>query len=336
MVRTLVDLRRLVFGVAFMGGLAGSLAFAKGGLFKAGGKAYSLGDLSPALQQMLYDAEHGYYHQRERILEQALLETHISEIAAKKKKSAADVERELFEVKPASPEEAKAWFEENKMRLGGRTLDSVQGEIISHLTRQKQQQARTELVSRLKKEQKFELLFSRPDAPVVSIATQGFPTKGNAKAKIKIVEFADYGCPHCKQAAANLRQVVEQFKKSVHLTFVDFPLRVDGVPMRVAHGAHCAAQQDKFWEYHYQAFDRQSSLGDGSPLQLAKDLKLDLKKFETCLADSAVREKIMAGRKEGERIGINATPAIYINGRRFEGYSFSKLAAEVSKLLKSS
>lgn len=284
---------------------------------------------------MLYDAEKMAFMQKQRILEQAVLQMYVKEQAKKNNKTEAEIEKQIFSVQPVSENDAKAWYEENKNRLQGREFNMIKNEIISHLTREKQLKIQDELLEKIKKEEKFALLLPEPQAPVMDIKTQGFPSKGASSPKVTIVEFADYGCSHCKLAAANLKQLVDQFKDTVKLVYIDFPLNPQGLSVHIAHGAHCANEQNKFWEYHYEAFAEQSNMDKDLPLKLAKKLGLDEQKFNACLANDSIRQKILDARKQGDELGINGTPAIFINGQKVDSYEFSELASEITKLLKS-
>ena len=133
----------------------------------------------------------------------------------------------------------------------------------------------------------------------------------------------------------HLEKIMEKFSKKVQLVFLDFPLQGSrGVSHTVAVGGVCADKQDKFWEYHALAFNGQKSLNSKSPNKFAEQLKLDLKKFESCMKDKSSTEKVELARKEGERIGVQGTPAIYINGRKvMGGIDVKSLERAIKRLL---
>ena len=118
-------------------------------LFKLGDKSFEEKDLSPAIKQMLFDAGNMAHLQKERILDQAIIQMYVKQTAEKKKKSEAEVEAELLAPKPATEEEAKKWYEDNKARLQGREFALLKNEIISLLSRERQMKAQEELVAKI-------------------------------------------------------------------------------------------------------------------------------------------------------------------------------------------
>jgi len=86
-----------------------------------------------------------------------------------------------------------------------------------------------------------------------------------------------------------------------------------------AEAAACANAQGKFWEYHAKLFDNQAGLSDDKFKQLAKDVGLDSAKFDECLAKKPYADKIDQDTADGNKVGVNGTPAFFINGRMLSG-----------------
>lgn len=310
-------------------GLANSAA-----LYYLGNKPVTAQELSPAVKQQIFEVELENYMRLEQTIDAALLDEHLTALSEKQKKPRAQLENELFKVE-VKEKDAQAWYNENKAMLHGRDYASIKGEIIPYLTRLQQEKLKKDYLATVKKEKQFRLALAKPEAPVVAITTKGFPRKGSENAKVTIVEFADYRCPHCKVASQVLKKVVDKYKDKVSLVFLDFPLREGTLSNTLAEAAVCAEEQGKFWEFHYQAFNEQESLNDSSPLTFAKNLKLDTEKFNACMQKPATKERVVQAKKEGVRIGVSGTPAIYLNGRKHTGYSEQDLHDEIERLLKS-
>ncbi|MBI2603430.1 MAG: thioredoxin domain-containing protein [Deltaproteobacteria bacterium] len=302
-------------------------------LFRFEGKSYRESDLPPALRQSMFELDRQRYDTVTRLVDSFLLELYVKEEAQKKGKKPEELEQQLFKGKTVNEKDAQTWYDANKSRVGGRSFDSIKGEIVNFLQMQEQEDAQQLVLKSIKGKGTFQLAVTEPIAPQVSITTDAYPSKGSEKAKVTIVEFADYGCPHCKHAAESLKKVVEKNKKNVRFVYMDFPLNPSGVPKQVAVGAVCADEQKKFWDYHYMAFENQASLSKESPAEFAKKLNLDLKKFEACLNSVGTKEKVEFSRNEGERIGVGGTPSIYINGRKQFGYDQETLEEAIKKLL---
>lgn len=302
------------------------------GLYQFGGKTYTLKDLSPALQQTAYDMQRQSYDNLQRVVDAQLFDDYVKSEAQKKKISVEKFEEQVLKSKKVSDKEAKAWFEENKARLGGRSFDTIKKDIVNLLQQQEDEKVRGDLIAKIKKDGKFLFVLPEPKAPVMDINIAGYPSKGNPKAKLTIVEFADYRCPHCRDAAKALKTVFEKYRNKVNFVYLDFPLDKSGPSMKVAEGGVCADQQKKFWEYHYMAF-AENNLTLNSPKDFASKLKLDMKAFETCLASAETTRKVEASRAEGERIGITGTPSIFFNGQKISGNNEKQLEETLKKML---
>ncbi len=317
-----------------------SLAFCSAPLFADDPTMYYLGergvsaaDLPPSIKQQLFEAEMEKYLRMEQILDGAVLEQYLNKLAEQSKKPRSTIEADLFTKIEVSDKEAETWYGENKAMLAGREFATIKGEIIPYLKRMKQDKIKQDLLTKIKKEQKYRVALVKPEAPVLAINTAGFPHKGAANPKVTIVEFADYRCPHCKSASQVLKKVVEKFNDKVAFYFLDFPLHEGTASLVVAEGAVCAEEQQKFWEYHYAAFAEQETLSDASPLALANTLKLDTAKFTACMQRPAAKERVAAGKQEGVRIGVGGTPAIYLNGKKTNGYTEQDLLKSIQALL---
>ena len=311
-------------------------AHADSGLFSMDGKTYSVKELSPAQQQQMYELQFEQFEKSKQLIDNAVIDTYLDQQAAKQGKPRSEVETKTFEVKDPSEKDMKKWFEENKTRIPPNyQFDQIKGEIEKIVKQERVRVKRDELLEKVKKEHKFALALTKPEAPMVDLKVDGFPTKGKDGAKVTVVEFADYQCPHCKAAVEGLKKVSEKFKDKVKFTYVDFPINPSGISKVVAEGSHCANEQGKFWDYHYKAFDGQSALSNESPQSLAKELKLDEAKFKACMDAGKGKTVVERGRKEGERIGVSGTPYLLINGRRYLGaHTPEALTKEIETELK--
>jgi protein-disulfide isomerase len=156
----------------------------------------------------------------------------------------------------------------------------------------------------------------RPIAPK-KIDISDAPMKGNPKARITLVEFADYECPHCKHFQPVLHQILDEFPNDVKLYFKHYPLPQHTNARLAAEGAVAAQKQGKFWQFQDKLWEHQDELGPAEIEQLAKEAGLDLAKFRQDLASPAVKGKVDKDRNEGAAIGLQATPTLYIDGREY-------------------
>ncbi len=284
-------------------------------LFRFQGLDYTESDLPPAYRQKLFEAKKAYYQALVDVMDGSALELYFEAVAEADGKDTAQVRNQLLGVARPSEQEVRRFFDQNRQRING-AYDQIRDRIAEHLhTRAVTAKSRA-LVTKLGNSGNFKVLIKKPVPPVVDIDTRGRPRKGAANAKATIVEFADYKCPHCKHAMSVLAGLVKQYQDEVSLVFMDFPVDRTGVSREIAKGAYCAQRQSRFWEYHDLAFRRQEVTDHQSPGRLAKVLGLDMTKFRTCLLSSAAHDAIAKSQAEGLRVGISATPTLYVNGER--------------------
>ena len=153
----------------------------------------------------------------------------------------------------------------------------------------------------------------------VKISVTGDPVRGPEKAKLTIVEFSDFQCPYCSKAAKETKEVLKRFPNDVRLVFKQFPLEDHSEAEFAAEASLAAQAQGKFWEMHDLIYDHFPNLSKALVAGYAKQLKLDLTKFNADLASHKYRARVMAEEKEGEDAGVAGTPTFYFNGKKFNG-----------------
>lgn len=149
---------------------------------------------------------------------------------------------------------------------------------------------------------------------------------GDPKGEIIIVEFSDFECPICQKVSPILEAFVRTHR-GVRLIFKNYPLDNSCNPSlkepkhlfacRVAIMARCAAQQgeDSFWKVHNELI-RLGEFSEDILDNLPSKLGLDLKTFSECLQDSRIRERIVKDIQLGNRLRIEGTPTVYVNGKK--------------------
>lgn len=147
------------------------------------------------------------------------------------------------------------------------------------------------------------------------IDTSGRPFKGPKDAPVTIAVFSDYQCPYCGRLDTLLKQVLEKNPRIVKIVFKNFPLKFHAFAKNAAIAALAANDQGKFYEFHEKLFASISTLNDAKIQEIAKEINLDMERFNRKLQDSSLQEIIKRDLAEGERIGVNSTPTIYINGK---------------------
>jgi len=143
--------------------------------------------------------------------------------------------------------------------------------------------------------------------------------RGNKNAPITIVTFSDYQCPYCSNFHETMQQVMKNYPDKVRWVFKHFPLSFHPYAQKAAEAAECAGEQNKFWEYTDKIYANQDSLSDSYLLTVAKDLKLDTQKFNSCLNSGKYADKIKTDLNQGQGLGVRGTPGSFINGKSIPG-----------------
>jgi protein-disulfide isomerase len=153
----------------------------------------------------------------------------------------------------------------------------------------------------------------------VNLQTAGAPSTGPASAKIVLVEFSDFECPYCSQAAAEIRNILAAYPKDIRLVYKQFPLSMHPHANMAASASLAALEQGKFWELHDKMFANFRQLSREHLLGWAQELGLDLEKFKAGLDSPKNQATVLKDLQEGETAGVSGTPSIFINGKHFNG-----------------
>jgi protein-disulfide isomerase len=175
---------------------------------------------------------------------------------------------------------------------------------------------------------------SAPVAPVIKIATDDQPSKGNPQAAVSVVEFTDFQCPNCAQTQPVLEKLLAEYGNRLRLVVRDFPLSQHADALKAAEAAEAARAQGKYWEYTALLFKNQGALGVDQLKSYATALGLDRAKFDAALDGGLHAEQVRRDVYDGERAGVNGTPAIFVNGRRVLDHSYEGLKAAIDSTLK--
>jgi protein-disulfide isomerase len=163
---------------------------------------------------------------------------------------------------------------------------------------------------------------------VKDIALEDSPSKGNPNAPVTLVEFADFQCPACREARPVVEDMLKKYEGKTRLVFKHFPLSFHPYAEKAARGARAAQAQGKFWEMYGVLFDNQERLSPQVVDELAKGLGLDMAKFQKDMESEPTADAVNRDRKQGERLDIQSTPTLFVNGRQFSGQNFAEELSE--------
>jgi protein-disulfide isomerase len=137
---------------------------------------------------------------------------------------------------------------------------------------------------------------------------------GPAHAPVTVVEYADFECPTCKQAAPALKLLLRHFPEEVRIVFRHFPLEaVHPHALAAAEAAEVAGAQGKFWQMHDLLFVNQLHLKSQQLRNYAEQLHLDMARYSAEMDDEIYRQRVREHIESGRQSGVRGTPGIFIN-----------------------
>jgi len=220
-------------------------------------------------------------------------------------------------VTPPTDAEVSKFYEENKARMGGRSLEQVQNDIKNYLQQQKSGARRQTYFKELMDKSNVTILLEPPRVQVAVSDTD--PTRGPKDAPVTLVEFSDFQCPFCKRAHGMVEEVMKAYPDKVRLVYKDYPLPFHAQAFPAAEAAHCAGDQGKYWEYHGNLMSVDGSLLDDDLKKRAETVGLDGAAFATCIQGNKYDAAIKASTDQGSSLGVTGTPTFFINGRMIVG-----------------
>ena len=139
---------------------------------------------------------------------------------------------------------------------------------------------------------------------------------GAAHASVAVVEYGDFECPNCKQAAPAVKMLLEHFKGRIRFSFRNFPLEeVHPHALSAAEAAECAGAQERFWPMHDLLFDSQPHLKPPQLRTYAERLQLDMPRYDLEMDDHVYLQRVREHTQSGRESGVRATPTFFVDGK---------------------
>ena len=154
-----------------------------------------------------------------------------------------------------------------------------------------------------------------------TFTANGSPILGDPNAPITLIEFGDYQCHFCNVHFHNTEHnLLENYIKTgkVKMIFKDFTI-IGPDSINAAHGAHCADDQGKFWQYHDILYNNWTGENNGwassdNLLRFAQEIELDVDQWSDCMIDEKHSKTIVDSNKDARDLGITGTPAFFVIG----------------------
>jgi protein-disulfide isomerase len=160
------------------------------------------------------------------------------------------------------------------------------------------------------------------------------PVRGNPKAPVTVVLFSDFQCPFCARVGPALDQLQREYGDKVRVAWKHQPLGMHPQALPAAEAAEAAREQGKFWPMHDRLFAAQRELSADTYRRIAREIGLDLGKFDAAVASGRNRTRIQEDQAVASRVGAGGTPTMFVNGERVVGaVPYEQLKAVVDRKL---
>ena len=139
---------------------------------------------------------------------------------------------------------------------------------------------------------------------------------GRIDAAATLVEYGDFECPNCKQAAPAVKLLLKRFPDRIRVVYRHFPLEgVHPHAVQAAEAAEIAGAQGRFWAMHDLLFENQAHLKLPQLRAYAEQLSLDMPRYQFEMEDHVYLQRIREHLKNGSESGVRGTPTFFVNGR---------------------
>lgn len=296
------------------------------------------GDVEDNLRALIYEVQEEVYRLRQRDLELKINDILLAQEAQKKQITTralldAEVDSKVSAVTEA---QAQEYYNLNKDKINGE-FAQLKDQIARHLQDLQGRRLLVAFAENLRKGAAVQTFLAAPESPVYTVATDDQPAKGGPEeAPVTVVEFTDFQCPSCAQVQPVLDRLVGEYGGRVRLVARDYPLPQHADAFKAAEAAEAAREQGKYWEYAAKLFGNQSALGVDKLKQYATELGLDRAKFDSALDGEKFSGHVRRDVMNGQKIGVNGTPSLFVNGRRVSDRSYEGLKAAIEAALSTS
>jgi protein-disulfide isomerase len=159
---------------------------------------------------------------------------------------------------------------------------------------------------------------------------------GPDHAVVSVVEYGDFECPNCKQAAPSVKMLMQRFPERIRFAFRHYPLvEVHPHAQLAAEAAECAGAQGKFWPMHDLLFEHQLHLQQTRLHGYAEQLRLDMTRYTAEIDDHVYLQRVHEHQDSARASGVRGTPAFFVNGKLHDvSFGMQKLFDAVEAALK--
>ena len=158
-----------------------------------------------------------------------------------------------------------------------------------------------------------------PSANNLAPVGEGDHMIGAAMPRLTLVEYGDFGCPHCFAASRPVMTLLDRFD-GLRLVWrhLPDPELHPGADL-AAELSELAAVHGRFWEAHALLLAGRLTFSQEDLLSTARTLELDADEAETALDERTFRPRVLTDVESGKQAGVHGTPTFFVEGERLHG-----------------
>jgi protein-disulfide isomerase len=295
---------------------------AQGQAAKIGDQVITDAELKSGIEDELYEAERKLYDVKINKVRQMMLKTFMEKDPKSKGLSNDEYLNKFIASKVKVTDGDIEKFIKDRNLPREEINDMVREKIREVVGNEKKRVAVDQWMSQQMAKTPVEIYIPKPKRPMFDVNPGTGPSVGSADAKVTIVEFSDFQCPYCSQAAKTMKLLKDKYKDKIRIVFRNFPLHFHNQAEGAAVAGLCAQEQkpEFFWKLHDHMFENQQGGLDLQSLKAAaRKLGLKGEQFDQCLDSNKYLAQVRADMDEGKRVNVKSTPTFFVNGQLMGG-----------------
>ena len=190
--------------------------------------------------------------------------------------------------------------------------------IRTFLFQQAINQRKLEYLESLQKKADFKFLLELPARPRMKVDVEGEPWRGDFDAPVTLVHFTSFTCPTCPQSVRMIRRAMGEFPGKIKWVHRNLFTMFDEKALTAAQMGEFANEKGKFWDFHDNVWSLKDQFEEERIFQIAEDLGLNRKDYDNGEKTGHFLLEVRDDIRDASRLGVKATPVIFVNGRYFD------------------
>jgi hypothetical protein len=220
--------------------------------------------------------------------------------------------------------ELDTFFAENPGEAGNGSKSRDQ--IRTFLYQKSLSQQRQNFLASLKEKVDYKFLLEMPERPRMKMVVEGEPWRGNPDAPITLVHFVSFTCRIGYKSARMIEMAMEEYPDKIRWVHRNFFNTFDEKALTAAQYGEYAKEKGKFWEFHDMLLSANGDFESEEIFKIAESLDLDKHSYDNGNKEGRFLLAVKDDIRDATRLGITATPVIFVNGRYFHGsFSYEQL-----------